>query len=77
LPTRSAQRNPIIAILEDRGIARLSELKDGGVSATSVPRLEQEGTIVRLGRGLDQLANWPRWQWKRGNGERSAPISKR
>jgi len=38
-------------------MARLSELMAQGVTASTVSRLEQEGVLVRLARGLYQLAD--------------------
>lgn len=52
-------RDRVIEMLTDRGMARLSELTEGGVTATAVARLERDGVIVRLGRGLYQLADAP------------------
>ena len=40
-------------------MARLSDLKATGATATAVSRLEQQGTIVRLSRGLYQLSEGP------------------
>lgn len=54
-----SHRERVVDMLADRGMARLSELIDGGVTATSVSRLEREGVIVRLGRGLYQLPDAP------------------
>lgn len=56
---RKSHRERVVDMLADRGMARLSELIDGGVTATSVARLEREGVIVRLGRGLYQLPDAP------------------
>lgn len=55
----STQRERAIDILKDRGMARLSELLAGGVTAACVSRLEREGVVVRLSRGLYQLADAP------------------
>lgn len=55
----STHRDRIIDVLSRRGMARLSELKDAGVTATSVSRMEREGAIIRLGRGLYQLPDAP------------------
>ncbi|MGH6706959.1 MAG: type IV toxin-antitoxin system AbiEi family antitoxin domain-containing protein [Sphingomicrobium sp.] len=55
----STQGDRIRAILARKGMVRLSEFKEAGITATSVSRLEQEGTIVRLGRGLYQLSDAP------------------
>jgi len=56
---RKTQREQIIDVLGDRGMARMSELVQAGASATSIARLEREGVIVRLGRGLYQLPSAP------------------
>ena len=52
-----SHRERILGLLASRGMARLAELKEAGVTATSVSRLEREGSIVRLARGLYQLAD--------------------
>lgn len=58
-PASSTHRDRIIEVLGRRGMARLSELKQAGVTATSVSRMEREGSIIRLGRGLYQLPDAP------------------
>lgn len=49
-----SQRERALAFLKAKGMARLSELMSHGVTASSVVRLESEGAIVRLARGLYQ-----------------------
>jgi predicted transcriptional regulator of viral defense system len=49
------QRARAVAFLKSRGMARLSELIAEGVTASTVTRLEREGAILRLARGLYQL----------------------
>lgn len=49
------QRTRAVVFLKSRGMARLSELIAEGVTAATVSRLEREGAIVRLARGLYQL----------------------
>lgn len=49
------QRARASAFLKSKGMARLSELIAEGVTASTVSRLEREGAIVRLARGLYQL----------------------
>jgi len=49
-----SQRERVLAFLKTKGMARLSELMSQGVTASTVSRLETEGTIVRLARGLYQ-----------------------
>jgi predicted transcriptional regulator of viral defense system len=53
-PTIS-QRDRLTMLLKERGMARLSEIKDAGITAATVSRLAEEGAVVRLGRGLYQL----------------------
>ena len=53
LPT--SQRHRALALLEEKGMARLGELMGAGVTAATVSRLEREGIVVRLARGLYQL----------------------
>jgi predicted transcriptional regulator of viral defense system len=40
-------------------MARLSELTRAGITAATVSRLEREGAVIRLGRGLYQLPDAP------------------
>ena len=49
-----SQRERALAFLKTQGMARLSELMAQGVTAATVSRLETEGEIVRLARGLYQ-----------------------
>lgn len=53
------QRERLLATLSQRGMARLSELTRSGITAATVSRLEREGAVVRLGRGLYQLPDAP------------------
>ena len=50
------QREVARDLLEDRGILRLAELRDCGVTAATVSRMERNGEVIRLGRGLYQLS---------------------
>jgi len=49
------QRDRAFAFLKAKGMARLSELIGEGVTASTVSRLEREGAVIRLARGLYQL----------------------
>ena len=49
------QQDRAISLLKQRGMLRLSELADAGITAATVSRLEREGRIVRLSRELYQL----------------------
>lgn len=53
----ATQRERLIAFLRDRGIARLAEIRRASISAATVSRLEGEGLVTRLGRGLYQLSD--------------------
>src|SRR5487761_1614929 len=53
------QRDRLAAFLRAHGIARLHEIRRAGVTAATVSRLEREGIVTRLGRGLYQLADAP------------------
>jgi len=46
-----------VAHLQATGMSRLSELIAKGVTAATVSRLEREGVLMRLARGLYQLAD--------------------
>lgn len=48
-----------MARLRTQGMARLSELTATGATAATVSRLERDGQIVRLARGLYQLPDAP------------------
>jgi predicted transcriptional regulator of viral defense system len=51
------QREQLAAFLRERGIARLAEIRRAGITAATVSRLEREGFVTKLGRGLYQLAD--------------------
>jgi predicted transcriptional regulator of viral defense system len=50
-----SQQDRALALLKQRGMARLSELTKAGVTATTVSRMTEKGLLLRLGRGLYQL----------------------
>ena len=50
-----SQRQIAHALLEKRGLRRLAELREAGVSAATVSRMERDGEVIRLSRGLYQL----------------------
>jgi predicted transcriptional regulator of viral defense system len=54
-PDPSTQRSQALALLQQKGMARLYEFSKAGVTATTVSRMERAGEIVRLARGLYQL----------------------
>lgn len=49
------QQDRAISLLKQRGIVRLSELIEAGITATAVSRMKEKGLLLRLGRGLYQL----------------------
>ena len=48
-----------VTLLAERGMARLTELMASGITAAAVSRLERDGKIIRLSRGLYQLPDAP------------------
>ena len=50
-----SQRDKALSLLSERGMARLSEFIDAGITATTVSRMARKGLIVQLSRGLYQL----------------------
>jgi len=58
-PKADRQQDRAIAVLSQRGMVRLSELTDAGITAATVSRMEQKGEIIRLARGLYQLPDAP------------------
>lgn len=55
MPRSANQRQLARTVLIDRGIARLAELRDAGVTAATMSRMERDGEVLRLARGLYQL----------------------
>lgn len=56
-PQIQTQRTHALSLLRRRGMTRLLEFRDAGITAATVARLEREGEVVRLARGLYQLAD--------------------
>jgi predicted transcriptional regulator of viral defense system len=54
MASKPPQRNKVLSLLQRRGMVRLSEFLTLGVTAATVSRLEREGVVVRLARGLYQ-----------------------
>jgi predicted transcriptional regulator of viral defense system len=54
-PEPSSQQDRALSLLKQRGMARLSEFVDAGVTAAAVSRMKAKGLIAQLGRGLYQL----------------------
>jgi predicted transcriptional regulator of viral defense system len=53
--TPQTQPEQALALLRMRGIMRLTEFMEQGISAAAIQRLEQKGLVLRLARGLYQL----------------------
>jgi predicted transcriptional regulator of viral defense system len=53
------QRQIAHVFLTACGIARLTELRAAGVTAATLSRMERDGEVLRLSRGLYQLADAP------------------
>jgi predicted transcriptional regulator of viral defense system len=54
-----SQRQRALRLLASQGMTRLAEFRRAGITAATVTRLEREGAITRLGRGLYQLPGAP------------------
>jgi predicted transcriptional regulator of viral defense system len=54
-PEPSSQQDRALSLLRQRGMARLFEFIDAGVTAAAVSRMKAKGLITQLGRGLYQL----------------------
>jgi predicted transcriptional regulator of viral defense system len=59
MPEPTSQRQIAHAVLRARGIARLLELRDAGITASTISRMERSGEVLRLSRGLYQLPDAP------------------
>ena len=53
----ATQRIRALALLKRRGMTRLAEFSEAGITATTVGRMERAGEVMRLARGLYQLPN--------------------
>jgi len=58
-PKTETQRDRVISLLQERGMARLSELRTAGATGTTVSRMHENGQVVQLSRGLYQLPDAP------------------
>ena len=53
------QTDRAAAMLKQRGMARLSEFIEEGITAATIARMKKSGLITQLGRGLYQLPDAP------------------
>jgi predicted transcriptional regulator of viral defense system len=54
-----SQRQIAHTVLTARGISRLAELREAGATAATMSRMERDGEVLRLARGLYQLPTRP------------------
>ncbi|RWO62346.1 transcriptional regulator (plasmid) [Mesorhizobium sp. AR02] len=59
MPPSMSQRQIAHTVLTARGISRLAELREAGVTAATMSRMERDGEVLRLARGLYQLSDAP------------------
>ena len=57
MPRVSQQRPIARKLLAQRGMVRLADLRAAGVTAATMTRMANDGEVVRLARGLYQLAD--------------------
>lgn len=57
MPRVSQQRPIARKLLAQRGMLRLADLRAAGVTAATITRMAIDGEVVRLARGLYQLAD--------------------
>jgi predicted transcriptional regulator of viral defense system len=58
-PIPERQEDRAVSLLRQRGMARLSEFIEAGITAATVARLKEKGTLLQLSRGLYQLPDAP------------------
>jgi len=59
MDTPITQEDRAIALLHERGMARLSEFLEQDITAATISRMERKGSVVQLSRGLYQLPDAP------------------
>jgi predicted transcriptional regulator of viral defense system len=57
MPKSQTQRELAQSLLKSQSIMRLAELRQGGVTAATMSRMERAGEVIRLSRGVYQLAD--------------------
>lgn len=53
----ATQGSQALSLLRRRGMTRLLEFRDAGITAATISRLERDGKVVRLARGLYHLSD--------------------
>jgi hypothetical protein len=56
---RNTQRELAQTLLKKQGIMRLVELREAGVTAATMSRMERAGEVIRLSRGVGQGSDDP------------------
>jgi predicted transcriptional regulator of viral defense system len=56
---KERQEDRVKLLLRERGMMRLSEFIEQGITAATISRMEQKGALSQLARGLYQLPNAP------------------
>jgi len=79
---RRSQRELAQALLRERGILRLVELRETGVTAATASRMEWAGEVIRLSRGIYHYPtrSWTRttvWQKPPSGCQKGSPASSR
>ncbi len=54
---KPTQQGRAQALFQEKGMVRLSEFKERGITAATLSRMVEKGLVLRLGRGLYQLAD--------------------
>lgn len=57
MQTGETQTEKAIALARSRGITRAQDFRDAGISPSRITRLCEQGLLIRLARGLYQLAD--------------------
>jgi predicted transcriptional regulator of viral defense system len=53
------QQERALTLIDQRGMMRLSEFREAGITAATVSRMQQKGLVTQLGRGLYQRPDAP------------------
>ncbi len=59
MPKPGTQRDQATNLLRKKGIVRLSELREAGITAATISRMVEAGDVIRLARGLYQMPDAP------------------
>src|SRR5450631_1369946 len=58
--SNNRQQDRAVSLLYERGMARMSEFIEAGITAATISRMQRKGDIARLARGLYSLPNLSR-----------------